>query len=68
MKSISGRDFARLLERKGWILRRIKGSHHIYTREGSKLKISVPVHGNQTLKIGLLKRLMKDAGLDDSDL
>ena len=68
MKSISGRDFARLLERKGWTLRRIKGSHHIYTREGSKLRISVPVYGNRTLKIGLLKRLMKDAGLDNSDL
>ncbi len=68
MKSVSGRDFARLLERKGWILRRIKGSHHIYTREGSKLRISVPVHGNRSLKTGLLRRLMRDAGIDESDL
>jgi predicted RNA binding protein YcfA (HicA-like mRNA interferase family) len=32
MKSISGRDFARLIERRGWRLLRISGSHHIYSR------------------------------------
>ena len=30
MKSISGRDFARIIERRGWTLLRVNGSHHIY--------------------------------------
>jgi predicted RNA binding protein YcfA (HicA-like mRNA interferase family) len=30
MKSISGRDFARIIERRGWALLRVNGSHHIY--------------------------------------
>jgi hypothetical protein len=30
MKALSGRDFARLIERRGWQLLRISGSHHIY--------------------------------------
>ncbi len=42
MKSISGKDFAKLLEQKGWELRRTKGSHHIYAKEGSSVRISVP--------------------------
>lgn len=31
MKSVSGREFARLVERRGWKLLRISGSHHIFT-------------------------------------
>jgi predicted RNA binding protein YcfA (HicA-like mRNA interferase family) len=34
MKTISGRRMAKLAESKGWILARIKSSHHIYTMEG----------------------------------
>jgi predicted RNA binding protein YcfA (HicA-like mRNA interferase family) len=40
----------------------------IYTKEGSTVRISVPVHGNQTLKIGLQRHLMKLAGIDERDL
>jgi predicted RNA binding protein YcfA (HicA-like mRNA interferase family) len=30
MKSVSGRELARLVERHGWRLLRVAGSHHIY--------------------------------------
>ncbi len=30
MKSITGKQFARVLERNGWELLRVNGSHHIY--------------------------------------
>jgi predicted RNA binding protein YcfA (HicA-like mRNA interferase family) len=30
MKSVTGREFARIVERHGWVLLRISGSHHIY--------------------------------------
>lgn len=68
MKSVSGKDFARLLEQKGWELKRIHGSHHIYIKPGNPARISVPIHGNQTLKIGLLKHLMKIAEINDDEL
>jgi predicted RNA binding protein YcfA (HicA-like mRNA interferase family) len=32
MKTISGKEFCKLLEKKGWVLKRINGSHHIYTK------------------------------------
>ena len=59
MKSISGKDFAKLLQKHGWELKRINGSHHIFTKTGRQECISVPVHGNQALKIGLLRALLK---------
>lgn len=68
MKPISGKDFAKLLERKGWELRRVNGSHHIYAKGGSVDRISVPIHGNTPLKTGLLRHLMKVAGIRDEDL
>ncbi len=68
MKSISGKQLARLLEQKGWQLIRVQGSHHIYTKTGESVRISVPIHGNKDLKIGLLRHFMKQANLSESDL
>ncbi len=68
MKAISGKDFTTVLERYGWSLLRIKGSHHIYGKAGSEVRISVPIHGNQAIKIGLLRHFMKVAGLTEKDL
>ncbi|HUT76866.1 MAG TPA: type II toxin-antitoxin system HicA family toxin, partial [Polyangia bacterium] len=52
----------------GWVLRRIRGSHHIYGKAGSVVRLSVPVHGDRPLKAGLLAHLLKSAGLAESDL
>jgi predicted RNA binding protein YcfA (HicA-like mRNA interferase family) len=68
MKSISGRDFARLIERRGWQLLRISGSHHIYGRADSVVRLSIPIHGNRPLKIGLLRHLAKLAELPEEDV
>ncbi|NOZ11581.1 MAG: type II toxin-antitoxin system HicA family toxin [Gammaproteobacteria bacterium] len=64
MKAISEKDFAKFLIKKGWKFRRTKGSHHIYVKEGNAIRISVPIHGNKPLKLGLLKHLMKVAEID----
>lgn len=68
MKQVSGKELCRLLEQHGWLLKRINGSHHIYVMEGHPERLSVPVHGNQPLKLGLAKALMKIAGLTEADL
>src|SRR6266481_529632 len=52
MKALSGREFARLVERRGWRLLRINGSHHIYGKSGSVVRLSIPIHGNRPLKLG----------------
>jgi predicted RNA binding protein YcfA (HicA-like mRNA interferase family) len=68
MKSVSGKEFAKILERHGWALLRVQGSHHIYGKTGSDVRLSVPIHGNQAIKTGLLRHLMKMAGISESDL
>ena len=68
MKQISGKELAKALERHGWLLLRVKGSHQVYGKTGSIIRLSVPVHGNTPLKIGLLKHLLKLAELSEEDV
>ena len=68
MKPISGKEMCKVLERHGWQLARIKGSHHIYKKKGEKAIITVPVHGNKDLRPGTQNDIMKTAGVTDDDL
>ena len=68
MKQVSGRELARIVQRRGWTLARIQGSHHIFTMPRRRERIVIPIHGNQPLKQGLLRSLMKIAGLREDDL
>jgi len=63
MKSLSGKDLAKILEKNGWQLLRIQGSHHIYGKPNNIVRLSVPIHGNKPLKSGLQSHLLKLAGI-----
>jgi predicted RNA binding protein YcfA (HicA-like mRNA interferase family) len=65
MKALSGREFARFVEQHGWQLLRVSGSHHIYGKPGSIVRLSIPIHGNRPLKKGLLRHLAKLAKIDE---
>ena len=68
MKAVSGRRLCGILESNGWQLKRVSGSHHIYTNAGVAVRISVPVHANRELKVGLQRHLMRLADITESDL
>jgi predicted RNA binding protein YcfA (HicA-like mRNA interferase family) len=68
VKAVSGRELAKLLEMHGWSLLRIQGSHHIYGKPGSVVRLSVPIHGTRPLKSGLLKHLLRMADLSEEEL
>ena len=68
MKSVSGKTLCKLVERYGWSLKRVKGSHHIYGKTGVDVILSIPVHSNRDLPQGTLRSLMADAELTEEDL
>jgi predicted RNA binding protein YcfA (HicA-like mRNA interferase family) len=68
VKIISGKRMCRVLEQRGWTLARINGAHHIYRHTSTARRTVVPVHGNQDLKPGTQRSIMRDAGLSDTDL
>ena len=68
MKPLTGKSFIKILEQKGWVLKRINGSHHIFSHAEKTEIISVPVHKNDDLKIGLQRKLMSIAEITEDDL
>ncbi|NEN95576.1 MAG: type II toxin-antitoxin system HicA family toxin [Moorea sp. SIO1F2] len=68
MKSISGKALCKIVEKRGWVLKRINSSHHIYSKKGVQAILSIPVHGNRDLPTGILSKLMRDANLREEDL
>jgi predicted RNA binding protein YcfA (HicA-like mRNA interferase family) len=55
----------RFLQRQGFELVRVSGSHHYLQRQS--LKTSVPVHGNQTLKLGTLRGILRDIQMSPAE-
>jgi predicted RNA binding protein YcfA (HicA-like mRNA interferase family) len=67
VKQVSGPQLAKAIEARGWILKRTKGSHHVYLKVGHRERIVIPIHGSRPLKTGLLRAQMKIAGLNEGD-
>ena len=68
MKQVSGKELAKAIQKKGWVLARIKGSHHVFIKAGRQERIVIPIHDNQPLKIGLLRAQMKIADLVEDEI
>jgi predicted RNA binding protein YcfA (HicA-like mRNA interferase family) len=58
------RDVVRMLERDGWRLVRVRGSHHHYRHPSKPGVVTVPGSGNDDLAPGTLRSIYKQAGLD----
>ena len=55
----------RFLERQGFGVLRIRGSHHFLERGDHRT--SVPLHGNTPLKIGTLRGILRDIEMSPAD-
>ena len=63
----SPKKFIKILESHGWILDRIKGSHHIMKNEMLGKAIVVPMHGSKDIPKGLFYAMIKQAELTIED-
>jgi len=57
----------RILEKKGFVLDRVSGSHHIYYHPETKRRAVIPVH-KKDLPKGTLFEILKQAGISKSEL
>ena len=64
LPAISGKAAVDVLQRNGFRVVRINGSHHVMRRPGvAGAKVIVPVHGSHDLPPGTLRSIIKQAGL-----
>lgn len=59
---VKSRDLIKELEQAGWILDRVKGSHHQFKHPDHKLPVTIP-HTKKDLGKGLVIAIRKQAGL-----
>lgn len=60
--SLTPQEIIKLLEKNGFVLDRIKGSHHIYYQPETKRRVVVPLHKGGLPK-GTLLEILKQAGI-----
>ena len=63
LPTVTGAEAIRAFAKVGFGVARIKGSHHILSKQGHPLLLTVPVHGKQDLPPGLLRSLIRAADL-----
>jgi predicted RNA binding protein YcfA (HicA-like mRNA interferase family) len=59
---VTGRELLKLLEKHGWQLDRVTGSHHIMKMQEKTL--TIPVHMKKDIPKGTLNSILKEAGLN----
>lgn len=64
---LSPEKLAKVLEKKGFEIDRIRGSHHAYYHLDLDITVIIPFHKKEVGK-GLLIEIMKQAGITREDL
>jgi len=65
--SLSPKELIRILEKRGFILKRIHGSHHYLIHPVSGKIAVVPLH-NKDLAKGTLLTILKQAGINKTEI
>jgi predicted RNA binding protein YcfA (HicA-like mRNA interferase family) len=65
--SYTPKELIKILEQKGFLLKRIKGSHKIYKHPFSKHQAVIPMH-KKDLSKGIFYEILKQAGIDKDDI
>lgn len=66
-RAVTPRFIIRMLLRQGFVLKRIRGSHHIFQHPVTKRRAVVPLH-RKDLPKGTLHEILKQAELSEQDL
>ena len=58
------KEVERLIAEDGWVCKATKGSHKHFVHPTKPGKVTIPQHAGDTIDKTLLKRILKQAGLD----
>jgi predicted RNA binding protein YcfA (HicA-like mRNA interferase family) len=62
LPSLTGKEIIAALQKAGFKVGRIRGSHYILIHEDGRRTV-VPVHGSETIGRGLLSQILRDCQL-----
>ena len=64
----TGREVLAALERGGFHLSHVRGSHHYLLRPDRLRLVVIPVHGNRVLPAGTMQSILRQAGFTADEL
>ncbi len=67
LPAVSGKDAIKAFKKLGFNVARTSASHTIMKKEGHPMHLSIPVHGNKSLHMGLLKGQIALAGVTEAE-
>jgi len=67
LPSLTPQKIIKVLEKEGFVLDRVKGSHHIYYNHITKKRVIVSFHKKELPK-GTLLEILKQSGISKEDL
>lgn len=62
MKKYSPKHIIKILLKEGWNEKRVRGSHHIFIKEGKESIVVIPT-SKKIIPIGTLKNIEKQSGI-----
>lgn len=63
LPALTPQKVMKIIQKRGFILDRVKGSHHIFFHPETKRRGIIPFHKRE-LPIGTLIEILKEAGID----
>ena len=63
LPNVEGAALVRILEKRGFVKKRQKGSHVHLFREIDRRRVTIPVHKGKSIPVGTLKAILRDADL-----
>ncbi|MBC7339288.1 MAG: type II toxin-antitoxin system HicA family toxin [Firmicutes bacterium] len=64
----SDRAVLRALQRLGFVVTHVRGSHYYLRRPGEGGLVVVPVHGHRDLPVGTMQSILRQAGMTAEEL
>ncbi|MBI2309540.1 type II toxin-antitoxin system HicA family toxin [Candidatus Collierbacteria bacterium] len=61
-----GKDLIKILEKQGFVQIRQRGSHARLVHSDGR-KTSVPIHSGEKVHLGLLRKILRDAGFSPEE-
>lgn len=65
---VTGAELVRALQRAGFVLVDVNGSHHHLEKPGSASVVTVPVHAGRTILPKILTSILRQAGMTAEEL
>jgi len=60
---VRSKDLIRLIEKEGWVLRRVRGSHHQFKHPTKPGLVTIP-HPKKDMPQGTVKNILRQAGIE----